>query len=476
MSPQRILTLLVAVVLAACGSGGSGGISGSGGVPTGTSRGPIDGFGSVIVNGIPFDSDTATITKDGEPATQAELSVGQMIEVQGDFEQRVATTITYRSEIKGPLTTVVPGDPALGSGTLQVLGQTVRVNAATIYDGTTLASLSPGDLLEVSGARVQGGAVVATYIELKQQLDDYKVVGTVADASPTQFRIGGLELDTTVADLDDLPGGIVVDGQRVEAKGSPLGWDPLIPRLVASKVEPAEFVVGIQGQRLELEGYITDFVSPTQFQVLGTSARTTASTVFTIGSVTSLTNNVKVLVKGFLDGSGVLEISTCEVLATGDYRTTWTIASTSEALATVTVLGLEWTIKDFTELEDQSDADVDPLGFEDLDVGDYVRVRGYRDGANLLAERLRRRNLDSDARLRGPVTQLDGLGAGEFEVNGILLVADGSTVYRDEFDQSISQAEFFDALFLGRFVDAKWDPFGGNPSGQAVDELELEID
>ena len=36
--------------------------------------------------------------------------------------------------------------------------------------------------------------------------------------------------------------------------------------------------------------------------------------------------------------------------------------------------------------------------------------------------------------------------------------------------------EFFDALFLGRFVDAKWDPFGGDPSGQAVDELELEID
>ncbi len=50
MNLQRILILLVATALAACGSGGSGGISGSGGVPTGTSRGPIDGFGSVIVN------------------------------------------------------------------------------------------------------------------------------------------------------------------------------------------------------------------------------------------------------------------------------------------------------------------------------------------------------------------------------------------------------------------------------------------
>lgn len=476
MNLQRILILLVATALAACGSGGSGGISGSGGVPTGTSRGPIDGFGSVIVNGVAFDSDTASITKDGEPATQADLAVGQLIEVQGDFEQRVATTITYRSEIKGPLTAVALGDPALGVATLQVLGQTVRVNGATLYDGTTLSGLTPGDLLEVSGSRAEGGTVVATYVELKQQLDLYKVVGTAADVTPSQFRIGGLELDASTADLGDLPGGVVVEGQRVEAKGSPLGWDPLVPRLVASKVEPAGVGVGSEGQRLELEGYITDFVSPAQFQVLGSPVRTTTSTSFINGSAASLTNNVKVQVKGNLDASGVLEASSCEIRATGDYRTTWTIASTTQATQSVTVLGFEWRITGSTELEDQSNADVDPLGFADLDVGDYVRVRGYRDGADLVAERLRRRDLDSDARLRGPVTQLDGLGVGELEVNGTILLADGSTVYRDENDQPISQAEFFDALFLGRFVDAKWDPFGGDPSGQAVDELELEID
>lgn len=484
MQFHRTLLILLAAALAACGAG-SGGISGSGGVPTGTSRGPIDGFGSVIVNGVHFDSDTAQITKDGEPATQDDLAVGQLIEVQGDFEQRIATTISYRSEVKGPLQSVVITDADLGLASLVVLGQTVRVNGDTVLNGVSLGSLTPGQLLEVSGARVQGGTVIATYLELKASLDTYKVVGTVENALSNSFTIGGLTIGTAGADLSDLPGGLVVDGQRVEAKGFPAGWNDAVPSLQASKVEPAAVGTGAEGTRLELEGYITDFVSPEDFRVLGSSVRTTAQTVFQSGTSASLTNNVKVQVKGSLDSAGVLVASSCEILATGAHRTTWEIESTSVADQTVTLFripgdagapGVTWTIAASTELDDNSSANQDPLSFADLLVGDYVQVRGYRDGASLVAERLRRRDSDSEARLRGPITTHDPLSTDQIEVLGTVILVGGSTVYRDENDQAISQAEFLESLFLGRFVDAKWNSFLGDPGTQAPSELSLEVD
>jgi hypothetical protein len=475
MNIHRTLLVLFAAALAACGAG-SGGISGSGGVPTGTSRGPIDGFGSVIVNGVAFDSDSAQILKDGLPATQDDLAVGQLIEVAGDFEQRVATTISYRSEVKGPVTSVVISDPDLGLASVVVLGQTVRVNADTVLNGVSLQTLAPGDLLEVSGARAQGGTVFATYLELKATLDTYKVVGTVEASAPTSFRIGGLLLDTASADLTDMPGGVVTDGQRVEAKGAPAGWNAAVPSLAASKVEPAAVGTGAAGQRLELEGYITDFASPEDFRVLGSPVRTTASTVFQNGTSASLTNNVKVQVKGSLDSEGVLVAASCEIQSTGAHRTTWTIEATDVQSQAVRVLGVDWSIRGETELDDNSSANQDPLTFADLLVGDYVRVRGYRDGSELVAERLRRRDPESEARLRGPVTAVEGLGAVEVEILQQQVFWDTSTKFYDENDQQISESQFLDGLFLGRFVDAKWNSFFGDLMTEPADELSLEVD
>ena len=72
---------------------------------------------------------------------------------------------------------------------------------------------------------------------------------------------------------------------------------------------------------------------------------------------------------------------------------------------------------------------------------------------------------DTDARLRGPDP------ARRPRCRGVRGQRDPPRRGRidrlcDEFDQSISQAEFFDALFLGRFVDAKWIPSGGTPVGR----------
>lgn len=84
----RIMTALITaiVTVAACGGSGSTGITGAppsddtGGI-TGTgiafAIGPVTGFGSVIVNGVTYDTSGATFSQDGGVATQSDFKVGQ---------------------------------------------------------------------------------------------------------------------------------------------------------------------------------------------------------------------------------------------------------------------------------------------------------------------------------------------------------------------------------------------------------------
>ena len=93
MSIQRSISTILLLLVAACSSGG--GISGTGNMSSGFALGPIDGFGSVIVNGVRFDTSSATFTAEGMPATQADLAVGQVVEVQGDFATGIATRCPF---------------------------------------------------------------------------------------------------------------------------------------------------------------------------------------------------------------------------------------------------------------------------------------------------------------------------------------------------------------------------------------------
>lgn len=468
---KHLLSTLLLLSAVACSSGGGDG--GGGSQSSGLSVGSIDGFGSVIVNGVRFETSSATFTKDGEDASQSDLSVGQVIELSGDFDTSVASSVSYRSEIKGPVTSVVVNDLELGLGTLVVLGQTVRLSSQTLYDGTSTGSISSGDLLEVSGFRASDDSVFATYVEAKSLLPEYKVVGRAANATATTFTIGGLNVDYGSADTSDLPQGIVENGDRVEVKADPAGFSPP-SSFVASKVEPAFGPNGQSGARIEIEGYITSFISPADFRVLNFPVRTDSGTIFVNGGVASLANNVKVEVKGTIGGDGVLLADSCEFQSTGAIRTEWEVEAFDVNASTVTVLGVQWQIRSGTEIEDDSSADVDPFTLVDLNVGDFVEVRGYLDGTTPVASRFERDDPQTDASLRGPLTSVTIGGSFDFAILGTGIRSDGSTIYRDGNNAVITQSEFYAALAEGVFVEAKWDPFSGT-SGPA-DELSLEPD
>jgi hypothetical protein len=89
--------------------------------------GPITGFGSVIVNGVTYDTDAAEFTSDGVVVTQDDLKAGQYVLVQGTIDDNdttgTASSVTFDDNVEGPVSSV---DSVAGS--FVVLGQTVLIN------------------------------------------------------------------------------------------------------------------------------------------------------------------------------------------------------------------------------------------------------------------------------------------------------------------------------------------------------------
>lgn len=207
MQRRRVLASLLAgagvIILPACGGGG--GVAGVDTGGTGSfSAGRISGFGSgsVIVNGVRYQDGGARITnaEDATVLQARDLKLGMVVRIRagattpggaGNLPTATATEIAVETQVKGPV------EARTGTDTLVVLGQTVKVDAATVFDGTTFAAIAVGDLLEVSGFADAAGAITATRIEDEDTADEFRVRGAIAnlDTAARTFTVGTATFD-----------------------------------------------------------------------------------------------------------------------------------------------------------------------------------------------------------------------------------------------------------------------------------------
>jgi hypothetical protein len=148
--PRIIVAFLATAILSTAGcGGGGGGSSDAGGVtpppttppPTGgitgsgIAVGPITGFGSVIVNGVTYDTSSTTFTKDGQSATQDDFSVGQVVLVKGSIDDdgtnATADTVEFDDVVEGPVSSVDNALKYPAWPTQMVLSKPRASNAAT---------------------------------------------------------------------------------------------------------------------------------------------------------------------------------------------------------------------------------------------------------------------------------------------------------------------------------------------------------
>ena len=285
------------MLLAACGGGGSDSATGSPTAsPASYTTGRISGFGSVIVNGVRFNDSNAKIS-DGDDGA-SELALGMVVEIKaGRIDDSTArgdaSEIVVRSEIKGPVEAV-----NAAAGTLTVLGQLLRVDAATVYEDTSgLAALSVGSLVEVYAVPATGGALLATRIEAKASLGAYKLRGTVAslDTTVKTFRIGNALISyaglAAPAGLND--GAFAkVELATVRVAGA---W-------VASKIRLGEREIEVENHgEAEVGGLVSGFVNLASFKVADVPVDASGSAVvFAGGTAADVTNGARVEVEGSL--------------------------------------------------------------------------------------------------------------------------------------------------------------------------------
>ena len=466
---SKLNLFVITAMLAACGGGGGGGESSvqppaiqdppaTGGVGrTGIFMGPISNFGSIIVNGVRYDTETAEFEVNDDSGSQADLAVGMVVIVQGSIDDNgttgTADKVIYDDAVKGPIESI---DPA--SQQFIVLGQTVVVTADTSFDDSivpgSLDGLTIGDIVEVSGQTDADGRVIATRIELKPSGTQFELHGTVAnlDTGAMTFSLGALVVDYSSAMMSDFVGQIA-NGDFVEAKGTSFGTNG---ELIATSVEfENPLAGGADGDEIEIEGFITRFNSAQDFDVAGFPVITNSSTTYEGGSAADLDLNVKVEVEGSLNASGVIVADEVDIRRAKAVRATALLDSVDTANNSVVLLDITFRFDALTRLEDKSDANAEPLTIDDLAAGDYVEVRGEENPAGsgeILASIFERLDPDTETELQGFV---EAVSQPTFTILGVTIETGGSTVFRDDIGTVLSSAEFFSQVTTGSLVKAK---------------------
>ena len=462
MNKIYVAALTALLTLTACGGGGdsetTAGIDGRGTPITVAvvSQGSISGFGSVIVNGVRYETDSASFDIDGVTGSQDDLAVGDVVLIAGtisdDGTTGTASTVSFDDIVEGPITAI----DSIGN-VLTVLGQVVRITGDTSFDDNispaSLAGLSAGDIVEVSGFRLADNTISATRIEAKPAGGEFEVTGVVNDLSGMSFSIAGLTVDFSAASLSDFPNSMVEDGQTVEAKGNGLG---VSGELLATRLEFKGVGLGADtGARADLDGYITRFATAHDFDVSGIPVSTPSSTAYEGGTANDLGLNIKVEVEGEVNADGVLVADKVDIRRSNKVRMTALVDSVDAGNGSLVMLGITVQTDSTTRLEDKSDADLRPFTLADLNAGDYVEVRGdeFPAGTGTIAATiLERDDPDTEAILQGFVESVSNPSYG---LLGVTVETSARTVFRDIDGTTMSSDEFFSQLNENDLVKAQ---------------------
>jgi len=313
---RPLFALIAATALAAgCGGGTESGVGGGGtGAPQSFSRGPITGFGSIIVNGTHFDDSSASVTDDdGNALSGAQsLRLGTVVDVQGgavDNGVAAASTIRVHVDLVGQVTSAFDA----ASGRLAVLGQPVRVVSTTALDGFSggAAAIAAGSSVAVASLYDQAtGVYVATRIDPAPAASHFAIRGvpSAVDTAAHTFTLGG-----------------VVFGYGSVTPPSPLAAGQLLRALLATAPDSGgHWVVTAFSQAQSplpeglsggVDGVVASVADATHFVVNGVTVDASSAKITPTG--TTIGVQARVVVQGSISG-GVLVATAVHERANGD--------------------------------------------------------------------------------------------------------------------------------------------------------------
>ena len=390
------LGLLPILLIYACGGGGGGSAGSTVGPQSTFSTGAISGFGSVVVNGVHWSDDASVeISLDDDKGTTDDLRVGMVVEVEGSKNADgtgKASKIRAENIVRGPVESV---DAAGGS--LVVLGQTVKVSGATMFDNVAdLASIAKGDIVAVSGwldniDPTQPNNIVARRVEKEPTPFSgvLKVKGFIKslDSGARTLKINALVVDFGTAQFPNgsaagLKNGLFVD-VRTHAVPATLGGTLVAETVKVKEARPAP----AEGARVEVEGIITDLdLTAKTFKVGGIPVDAKAI------DISGFANGMKVELKGTFVNGVLVVAANAEVEREMDanLKIEALVQATDTTAGTLTLLGQKIQVATSTQFIDKANG-LHTFGLKDILVGDAVRVRAFDDGkGNIVAAKVMR--------------------------------------------------------------------------------------
>jgi len=374
------LCALAAAVIGGCGGGVGTGGTGS------YAQGTINGFGSIFVNDVRYDDTTAAVVDaNGNTKTRDDLRLGMTVSVEAGAvadnsggPAATASRIQYASEMVGPLAAV-----DRTNGVLVVLGQTVTIDATTVFDDRLaggVAALAPGQLVEVyADDDPAGGRYRATRIEPHAAVTSYSLRGIASQLSNggRNFKIGSAAFSFAGTPPSTLvEGGFVRVTLQTAAPGS-TQW--VVQSFVNGPSAPPD------GQSAHVKGLISSFASAASFSVNG-QAVTTAGASFPDGSA-GLALGVRVEIEGTLSG-GVLRAS--QVSIQSDSEESGHGFELRGNITSVDLVALTFKLRGVTVSYASPSLELDHGTLADILVGRRVEVRGVlsSDGTQVDAQRI----------------------------------------------------------------------------------------
>lgn len=460
---RGLYAALVPLLLMSCNessdvaTGRTGG-TGATAVDSGTvASGSITGFGSVIVQGTRFEVAPTTIIQvdDNATAVEGDLRVGMVVRAEGvgDSASLVAREITYRANVIGPVESACALNTAM-----TVLGQPVVVDIRTLLDGGFLCdAAAAGKVVEVSGQTESSGRIRATYVGLRAPTYTagmpLRVRGktSAVDNAAKRFRINGLTVSFAASQLVGFPAtGQLVDGALVTVSAAAL---PVQGVLAASRVAVESYPTVVAGTKAEVEGFVTRFVSATDFSVAGKRVTTTSQTTFEGGTAAQIGLDRKIHVTGVYANDGVIVASKIEleddVLLSQIEGSVTQIDVAGKFISVLGAGALAIQVDAACSFKDETESAGQRFDLSKLQVGNKVVLAIKRSGTALVAVKLERKALvdsSGDAKLRGTV---EAVARPAFTVLGVRVEASPTAQIRDTQGKSITRDALLTLLEAG---------------------------
>ena len=486
MLKKYILPLIITSILAGCGGSSTNSTTPPAPTvptpPTSSATtteitGVITGFGSVFVNGVEYETDSAKVsTDDNAGASETDLQIGMIITLNGEINEGGTTgnasSIHYDEQIKGPLDSI-----DLIGNSLSVLGQTILFDDLTSLDNVILIELIPGDFLEISGFFDADGNLYATRIEKETESTKLKVQGMVKmlDTVNKTFTLGSLTIDYSSAVFDDFVEADLAEDQEVRVKGlsSALANDVFVVSEIKLKESKEEHE---NGDGKHTEGFITSFESNSSFIVNDIHVITDENTEFEHGSVDSLMLNIRVKIKGEYNATGDLLAKEIRIHQRTNLNLEGAIQGVDLDLSTVTVLDVVFEISNQTKMKDESDRGERFFDLADLTVGDFVEIKGFiNNEGNNIATKMERKNEgdDNDTELKGTVSNIIDFS---FDIVGVNVSTNENTLFEGTDGDDVTQTTFFEQLQNDMLVEVKGQVIDGILVAFKVEIKENESD